>query len=218
MDEMVDSDMRASGEEDGMDPRGAAALIDQTKRDARRQFELGSPALALVRAGLFFVGYAPLWLSTRHQHPYRAPTGPALLVLFGAVAVLAVTSAAIVGPRVTGVGGRAQRERRVMGVIIAVTYIGIFTFEGALHRDGFGDQVAFGVWAACGPILVLGPIVAMHGAQQDDWAFFGVGMAMVLVATGAAFAGASLSWAIVGLGCGLAFLAQAVFLWWTQRR
>lgn len=213
-------DLNATATEDQgtLDPEAAAALLQESRREARRQFEFSPPVLAVVRAGVFFVGYGALWLSVHDQHPYTGPTGPALLVLFGAIAVLAVTSASVLGPRVSGVGGRARRDRRIIGVIALVAYTCIFVFEGALRADGFGVGLAYGVWAACGPLIVLGPIVAMHASRHEDWPLLGVGLALGLVATGAAFTGPRLCWGIVGLGCGLAFLAQGLAQFTLRRR
>lgn len=197
-------------DDESMDPRRAAALIEDTERAAHRQLEMHSPLLALVRAGLFFVGFGAIWLSTRHQHPYVGPTGAALMVLFVAIAVMVLTAVLVVDRRLTGLGGRALRQRRLVSIVVVTAYVAIFVFEGALKSDGFGNQVAFGIWAACGPVLVLGPLVAVYAAQREDWPLLGVGLAMTLVAAGAAFAGPAGSWAIIALGCGLAFLAQAL--------
>jgi hypothetical protein len=54
---------------DGLDPRKAARLLEETKRDARRQFSLRPPWIMAVGGAVILVAYGALWLSTRGSTP-----------------------------------------------------------------------------------------------------------------------------------------------------
>ena len=45
------------------DPREAAALLEQTKREARRQLNLAPPVVTAVMAVVVLAAYTSLWLS-----------------------------------------------------------------------------------------------------------------------------------------------------------
>src|SRR5215472_14905465 len=77
---------------DGFDPRQAAALLEQTEREARRKFDPFPPLLSLLNAVAVFVAYGAVWLSVRGQHPYKGPNGVVLAVLYPVVIVVAVVS------------------------------------------------------------------------------------------------------------------------------
>jgi hypothetical protein len=77
-------------------------MLEQTTRRARRQLDLHPPLLMLLAALVALVTYGVLWLSVRHQHPYDGPTGAALVVLDGTLAVWAVFVAVIRRRAVSG--------------------------------------------------------------------------------------------------------------------
>ena len=86
----------ASGERAGLDPREAARILEQAKRQARRQFDPVSPLAAVAGAGAFLVGYGAVWWSMRDQQVYG--TGPALWSLaafYGAMAVGGIVVGAV---------------------------------------------------------------------------------------------------------------------------
>ena len=70
-----------AGNGGNFDPREAAALLDQTRRQARRQFEPAQPRLLAIRAVLVLAALGAVWLSVRGQHPYKGPGGLALLIV-----------------------------------------------------------------------------------------------------------------------------------------
>ena len=72
----------AAGEGAGLDPRDAATILEQTNRQARRQFDPQSVLAAVVGAGVFLFGYGAVWWS---MHDQRVYSGPARLVACGAV-------------------------------------------------------------------------------------------------------------------------------------
>jgi hypothetical protein len=53
----------------GIDPREAARLLEQTRREAQRRFDIRSPRLSLLGAAVVL---GAVWLSVRGQHPYMS--------------------------------------------------------------------------------------------------------------------------------------------------
>ena len=60
------------GDEGGLDPRGAARLLAQTRRAAERKLDFSSPRLSLFGAAVVLAAFGAVWLSVRGQHPTRA--------------------------------------------------------------------------------------------------------------------------------------------------
>ena len=75
-----------------LDPRQAAALIEQTAIHARRQFDTASPVAAVIGAGVFLFGYGAVWWSIRDQHVYTGPAGWSIAVLYGLIVISAGAS------------------------------------------------------------------------------------------------------------------------------
>jgi hypothetical protein len=69
----------AAADPGGLDPREAATLLDQTRRQAQRQFDFRPPLLMLLGAVAVLVAYGSVWLSVRGQHPYTGPTAVGLI-------------------------------------------------------------------------------------------------------------------------------------------
>src|ERR1700738_621992 len=79
-----------AGDGAGLDPREAARILEQTQRQARREFDSQSWLAAVVGAGVFLFGYGAVWWSLHDQHVYSGPTGWSLAVLYGLIAVSAI--------------------------------------------------------------------------------------------------------------------------------
>src|ERR1017187_6463021 len=97
-------------EGDDLDPRQAAAIIEQTALRARRQFDPSSPIAAVLGAGVFLFGYGAVWWSMRDQRVYTGPAGWAVAVLYGLIAISAIASRPVVRRATAGIGGRARRQ------------------------------------------------------------------------------------------------------------
>src|ERR1700682_4652746 len=117
-------------EGDELDPRAAATLFEQTKRKPQRQFELNPPLLTLIRAAVILVGYGAVWWSVRGQHPYEGPSLAALAVIYSAVIVVLVITAAVFKRATTGVSGQSRRQRGAYGVAFGTAWIGVSVFQG----------------------------------------------------------------------------------------
>jgi hypothetical protein len=199
----------------GLDPRKAATLIEQTKRQARRQFALQTPLLALIGAAFFLAAYGTIWLSVRGQHPYRGPTGTALGVFYGLVIVVSVAGGVVFKRATTGVSGRALRQQRAQGAAVAAAYVAAFVFQGALRYLGVSYAIVYGVYPASAPLIVVGAAGAAIAASRENLPLLGAAIAVIAVCAGSAYAGPIGVWAFVGVGCCLAFLgyAAAQVLW-----
>jgi hypothetical protein len=193
----------------GLDPREAATLIELTKRQARRQFALQTPLLALIGAAFFLVAYGTIWLSVREQHPYQGPTGTALGVFYGLVIVMSVAGGVVFKRATTGISGRALRQQRAQGAVVAAAYVGAFVFQGALHYLGVSNAIVYGVYPAAAPLIVVGGAGAAIAASRENWPLLGVAIAVIAVCAASAYAGPIGVWAFVGVGCCFAFLGYA---------
>lgn len=197
-----------------LDPREAATLLEQATRRAQRQFDLQPPILMLVAAATVLVAYGAVWLSVRHQHPYTGPTGAALGVLYGVLA-LWIGFLAIFMRR--ALGGRSSRRRRLEGIVFAAIWICVYVFQGALHHVDPSASVAYGVYPAVAPLLVVGAAAAGYEAARENAGRACFAAAAVALGAFGAFAGPATVWGVMGIGlCSLLFVALAVQL--RQRR
>ena len=128
-----DDDADDEGE---LDPEQAARLIEETSREAKRQFGYWqSPWYTLAAAAIWLAIYGTLWLSVRGQHPYKGPTGWALLTIFSLIAVAAIVGSIVTRPRRArqGVSGRSRRRENYLGAAMGSAYIAAVVFQGALR-------------------------------------------------------------------------------------
>ncbi len=204
-------------EDEELDPRGAAILLAQTRQRAARGFQLRPPWLTLTAAAVILVCYGALWLSVRGQHPYRGPAGWALGTLYGTIAVWAVVNAAVLRRATSGVGGRAARQRAIIGPGVAVIWICVYIVQGALHYAGAGKGIVYGIWPAAGPLIVVGSAAAAYEAGRERAGSAAFAVAAVVLGAVACFAGPRAVWGVIAVGlCSLLLAATAAQLWRAQ--
>jgi hypothetical protein len=199
------------------DPRQAAALLDQTIQQTRRQIEPYPPWLYVIRAFVALCIYGSVWLSVRGQHPYNHPTAAVIPV----VAVLAVVNliAVITVARraTTGVSGRS-RLRPAEIAVAAVVWIGVFVVLGVLAGAGASHSVIYGTYPAAVPLIAAGLAWAGIMAARRSWRPCGSAAAVAAVGAIGAFAGPAGAWAVAGVGLFIALLASAAVIAARQRR
>ncbi len=204
-------------EENGLDPREAATLLEQTTREAQRRFALSSPLLSLLGAAVVLVALGAVWLSVRRQHPYRGPTAAGLLVMYG---ILVCWIGVVVRFRrraTAGLSGRSIRQERAYGAAVVTALVGVSVFQGVLKHDGASLAIVYGTYPLTAQLIALGAIGAAIAAAREEWPGFGVGIAVVLVATGSAFAGPRGVWLSDGIGCCVAVLGYSAAQAWLRR-
>jgi hypothetical protein len=151
---------------DQLDPREAAALLDETTRRAERQFDLRPPALTLAAGVTVLLGYGVVWLSVRDQHPYSGPSGWALAVLYG----------------------------------LLIIWICVYVFHHALYVAVPNVAIAYDIYAAVAPLIVVGAGAAGYEAARGKRAEAGFAVAAVILGSLASFAGPDNVWGVVGVG------------------
>jgi len=201
--------------DDWLDPRAAAGLLERTQREARRKLTSDKPVLSVFSALVVLAIYGSIWSSSRGHHPYTGPSLNVVGVVYILVAVAALASVSVYVRATAGVSGRSRREARTMAIPFVFAIVGVYVFDGALKYDGFSPAVVYGVFDAAAPWLVVGAVLAGHAAAKEDWWKLAGGIAMIVVATGSAFAGPANVWGVLAVSGCLLLLAQAVlrFRW-----
>lgn len=197
-----------------LDPRAAATLLEQAKRRAQRQFDIGPPLLMLLGAAVVLVAYGAVWLSVRGQHPYSGPSGTALAVLYSTLIVWVVVVGVVFRRATSGVSGRTSRQRKAEGAAFATVWAAVYVFQGALHHAGASAAIVYGIYPAAAPILILGGAAAAHAAARENWRVLGFALAGIALAAGASFAGPAGVWGVMGIGlCVLLLVRTSAQVW-----
>jgi uncharacterized membrane protein (DUF485 family) len=212
----VPGDATAAGEDHGMDPREAAALLDQATQQARRGFAFGSPLLWIYRAFFVLVAFGGFWLSVRHQHPYSGPRGWALPIAFALVAINIVWSTVSLKRAGAGIRGPAQRQRQNwVGGMLAAWIVAYIITAPLYHADA--SHPVWGLYPASAPLLIIGLVGAVTAPPRRDWPMAGVCLALAVVAAIAGFGGPVGSWLFMGIGLCIMSLGAAAFIARQQR-
>ena len=213
-----DDDADDEGE---LDPEQAARLIEETSREAKRQFGYWqSPWYTLAAAAIWLAIYGTLWLSVRGQHPYKGPTGWALLTIFSLIAVAAIVGSIVTRPRRArqGVSGRSRRRENYLGAAMGSAYIAAVVFQGALRYLGVSWAIVYGVYPAVVPPIILVAAGAVFAAVREDAQTLLAAIAVIAVLAGSAFAGPIGVWLSCGVGGCVVLLALAGVQFWQRRR
>jgi len=209
----------SAGEGADLDPREAAKILDQAKRQARRQFDPHPPLAVVVgAAGVFLFGYGAVWWSMHDQVVYSGPAGWSLVVLYGLIAVSAIAGSVASRGATAGVSGRARRQRQVQGAAFAAAGIGAWVIQGALRYRGVSFEIVYGVYGPTVPLIALAAVAAGINAVREEWLQLSVCIGIIAVASVSTFFGPLGAWGLTGLGCCLVLLAYAAALMVRQRR
>lgn len=179
-----------------LSPGEAAALLAETTHRAEEEFALQRPLLTFSAAVTVLVAYGAVWLSVRNQHPYTGPTGTALAVLYGVLAAWVVLNFVVVG---RAISGRSSRQRRLQGIVFATIWICVYVFQGALWHVSHSHAIAYGVYPAVAPLIVVGAAAAGWEASRDRLAPAGAAAIAVALGAFAAFAGPAGVWGVIAV-------------------
>ena len=214
------TDDTAADDEDKLSPEQAAQLIEQTSREAKRQFGYWqSPWATLAAAVIWLAIYGTLWLSVRGQHPYEGPTGWALLIIYSLIIVAAIAFRVVAGPRRArqGVSGRSRRRETYLGAVMGSAYLAAVVFQGALRYLGVSWAIVYGVYPAVVSPIILVAAGGVFAAVREDVQTLCAAIAVIAVLAGSAFAGPIGVWLYAGVGGCVVVLALAT-IQFRQRR
>ena len=218
MNDTRDLEQAATAENGGaLDPREAARLLEQTSREARRQFALNPPLLTALMGVVILVAYGALWLSVLGQHPYTGPNLGVIALVYATVAVTIAVTVKVYQRATAGVSGPSARQRTVEGVPILVSYVGSAVIQGALKYYGASDAIVYGVIPAALPLIIVGTTVAGIAASKADWPQFGAALAVVTGGVAAAFVGPIGAWLVAGIGLFVGVAGYAAATAWQGR-
>ena len=204
----------ATDEDAALDPRTAAALLEQTRRRAQRQLDIRPPLAMLLGAVLVLVDYGGIRLSVRGQDPYTGPSPTALVVVYAIVFVGIAVIALLFQRATSGISGRSSRQRRAAGIMFATIWVLNYVFAGALNVAGVSPAIAYGIYPAAAPLIIVGSAAAAYEAAQEHWGWSALALAVVALAALAAYAGPANVWGVIGLGFSILLLARAASLIW----
>ena len=215
-----DTNQTATAREDaGMDLREASRVLEQTKRQARQAFDLESPVIAVVGAGVFLFGYGAAWFSMRGQHP-AVPALWSLGVLYGLIAISAVVGSVISSRATAGVtlSAAARRQQLAIGAAVGAAGVGAWVVEGALRSLGVSFEIVYGVFGPTVPLMALASAAAGIQAMRQNWLQLGAAIGIIGVASVSTFFGPAGAWGLTGLGCCIVLLVYAAALVARRRR
>lgn len=205
-----DTDQTEPADDGGeLDLRDAARLLDQTQRDARRQFDLSPPWITTFGGAVILVGYGALWLSTRGQHPYKGPSLGVVALVYVVVVVSIAVSVEVYRRAIAGVSGPSVRQQKLEGSAILVSFLGSPVIQGALKHYGASDAIVYGVIPAAAPLIIVGTTVLGIAASKADWPQFMTALAVVSGGVVAAFVGPSGAWLAAGIGLSIGVVCYA---------
>lgn len=210
-------DLDTDGGEEHLDPRAAAELLERTRRRADRGLSFRTPQLSLIAGTAILLALGSVWLSVRHQHPYRGPTPASLVVLYVFVAIRIVTVLIAHRRAAEGVSGRTQRLHRAERVALAASLVAVYVVMAALAHAGASDGVVYGLYVLTGTLLVLGAFGAARAAAREDRTQLGGAVGILLVAAVSAFAGPRGVWLSNGIGVFVVFAGVAGVQAWQRR-
>jgi len=193
------------------DPREAAALLDQTTQQARRQLQPSPPWLLVIRAVMVLAACGGIWLSVRGQHPYRGPTTADIPILVAFIVINFAATVAVRKRATAGVLGRSQLRPAEIAVA-ALAWVAAAVLLAALAASG----VSYGHYATT-VLIIPGLAWAAITAARAWWRSCAVGLAVAIVGVVGLFAGPAGSWAVAGIGLCLVLLGYAAAVTRQQR-
>jgi hypothetical protein len=195
------------------DPREAAALLDQTRRQARRQFQPDQPWLLAIRAVLVLAALGTVWLSVRGQHPYQGPGGSALLIVAAFVIINYTATVAVRRRATAGVSGKSRFTPAEIAILAAAWIApgGVMVALGVTWDSQSGYLLTV-------PLIVAGLAFAALMALRADWLSCGTGLAVAVTGAAGAAVGQAGAWAVTGVGLCLTLLGSAAVITWRLHR
>jgi hypothetical protein len=204
------SDTAPAGDGGTFDPQQAAALLDQTTHQARRNLAPSPPWLLATRAVAVLAALGAIWLSVRGQHPYQGPTASDLPVLIAFIVLNFGATVTVRERALAGVRGPTRLRPAEITILVAA-FVAVPVLMWVLSANG----VSFATYPTT--VLFIPGLAWAAVAARRGWRQSRSGIAIFLVGVAGAFAGPAGSWLVAGAGLCAVLLASAAIIAWQRR-
>jgi hypothetical protein len=204
------------GEDEGLDARQAAELLQDSADHARERLTVSQAPIYAVWGLAWLIGCGAMWLSVRGQHPFRGAAAWAAVILGVGIGLAVIATAVTAGRATRGIGGASARQGMMYGLSWPAGFAALFAIIGAAGHFGASPKV-MGVLGAAGPLLLVGLIYVLAAGMWLDWIMFWLGVWELLVAAVGAWTGPVGVLFLDAVAGGGGFLAAAALLAWQNR-
>lgn len=173
---------------DQFDPRDALGLIDAEGSRMRAALDVRLPWQLTAWGLAWLIGFGLMWLDVRDQDPYTGPGVGSGLPFVVLMLVAMTVTAFVIGRGTAGLGGRAQRVGRRVGLGWGLGWAGFYCVAGSLIRFGLPAE-AIAVLFAGGAMFLTGLIYLVSAAVWDDAVQGWLGVWLIVVAAVGSFLG-----------------------------
>jgi hypothetical protein len=194
----------------GMDAQGAAVILQEARERAWRELRIRRPVLFVTWGLVVLVSYGAMWLSVRGQRPYSGPAWETLLLAFLLFVAAAGATANVVDRAASGVGGRSDLQRGIFTLALVAGFAALEVEKQALWHAGAGRPL-IALFGEAIPMLAAGLVFAASSAFNTrlDWPRLALGLWLLAVAAGGAWAGPVANLAVCALAGGGGILLMA---------
>lgn len=203
-------------DDDVLDPRQAADLLQRSADHARERLLVNLPLIYGVWGLAWLIGCGAMWLSVLGQHPFRGASGWASAVLGAGIAAAIVVTAITTGRASSGIGGVSARQGMMFGLAWPAGFAALFAVIGAASHFGASPKV-MGVLGAAGPLLLVGLIYMVAAGMWLDRIMFWLGVWQLLVAAVGAWTGPVGVLFMDAVAGGGGFVAASALVAWRSR-
>jgi hypothetical protein len=119
--------------------------------------------------------------------------------MYGGIVVWIVAVVLVVQHATSGISGRSAKGRayRAGYLVIIFTYS---LFQGALYHAGASHAIVYGIFPASAPWLFAGTAFLTLGAIREEGRALVLGIILMAIGIGGAFAGPVAAWLVSGIG------------------
>jgi len=194
----------------GMDAQGAAVIIRAALERVRRELRVRRPVLFVTWGLVVLVGYGAMWLSVRGQRPYHGPAWATLLLAFLLFVAAAGVTAQVVDRAASGVGGWSELQRGIFALSLIAGFAALEIEKQALSHAG-ASRPLVALFGEAIPLLAAGLVFVASSAANArlNWPRLALGIWLLAVAAGGAWAGPVTNLAVCALAGGGGILLMA---------
>jgi hypothetical protein len=181
----------------------------QAPQQAQGEPTVRRPLLFVTWGLVVLVGYGVMWLSVRGQHPFHAPTVPSIVTVAALVLIATVYTVWAVD-RASGASARTVPQR---GSFVLAVVAGGLALKIVIHAVAHAgaDRPLVALIGGAAPLLVVGLVFVASSAVNGtlDWPRLALGLWLLAVAAGGAWAGPVTNLAVYALAGGGGILLMA---------